>query len=111
LPVLTEHFRSGLEPTDAHLVAELHTAQRELEDDPTLHPVWTRWVISLLLGFPDEVLREGAAIGPGLTHRVAEHGETLRPDLAIVERTDDGIERARLIINIWPTGTDLTERP
>lgn len=111
LPVLTEHLRSGLEPTDTELVAELHTAQREVEDDPTLHPTWTRWVITRLLGFPDEVVREGAAIGPTLTHRVAEHGLTLRPDFAIVERTDDGTETARLVINIWPAGTDLTERP
>jgi hypothetical protein len=111
LPVLTERLRSGLEPTDTELVAELHTAQREVEDDPTLQPVWTRWVITRLLGFPDEVLREGAAIGPSLTHRVAEHGQTLRPDVAVVERADDGIERARLIVNIWPAGTGLVERP
>ncbi|MGE3834537.1 MAG: DNA methyltransferase [Acidimicrobiia bacterium] len=111
LPVLNEHFRSGLEPTDVDLVAELHTAQREVEDDPTLHPVWTRWVVSRLLGFPDEVLREGAAIGPGLTHRVAEHAETLRPDLVVVDQADDGSDRARLLITVWPVGTDLTERP
>jgi len=111
LPVLTERLRSGLEPTDPDLVAELHTAQREVEDDPTLQPVWSRWVITRLLGFPDEVLREGASIGPSLTHRVAEHSQTLRPDFAVVERADDGTERARLIVNLWPAGTDLAERP
>ena len=111
LPVLTERLRSGLEPTDPDLIAELHTAQRELEADPTLQPVWCRWVITRLLGFPDEVLREGAAIGPSLTHRLAEHSQTLRPDFAVVERADDGAERARLIVNLWPAGTDLAERP
>lgn len=111
LPVLTEHFRSGLEPTDADLVAELHTAQREVEDDPTLHRMWTQWVVSRLLGFPDDVLREGAALGPSLTHRVVEHGETLRPNLAVVDQADDGSDRARLLVAVWPAGTDLTERP
>lgn len=111
LPVLTERLRSGLEPTDASLVAELRTAQTEVEDDPALHPVWARWVITDLLGFPPEVLREGAGIGPTLTHRVAEHSETLRPDFAIIDHAADGTERPRLLINIWPAGTDLTERP
>lgn len=111
LPVLTERLRSGLEPTDPDLVAELRTAQREVEDDPTLHPVWNRWVITRLLGFPDEVLREGAGIGPSLTHRVAEHSETLRPDFVVVDQGDDGTEKGRLLINVWPAGTDLTQRP
>lgn len=111
LPVLTERLRSGLEPTDADLVAELRTARSEVEDDPTLHPVWTRWVVTRLLGFPDEVLRDGAGIGPRLTHRVAEHGETLRPDVVVVEQGDDGEDKGRLLINIWPAGTDLAKRP
>ena len=111
LPVLTERLRSGLEPTDASLVAELRTARTEVEDDPTLHPLWTRWVITQLLGFPAEVLREGAGIGPTLSHRVAEHGETLRPDFVVIDHADDATEQARLLINVWPAGTDLTERP
>lgn len=110
LPVLQRALPHGLDPTDQALVEDLRQALQEFEADPTLAALWTRWVIGTLLGFPDEVLRDGAGLGPGLTYRVAEHGETLRPDVAVVD-TSDNPERARLLVVVWPVGTNLWERP
>ncbi len=110
LPVLTEALPHGLEPTGPDLVADLRRAFTELGDDPSLQSLWIRWVIGTLLGFPDEVIREGAALGPSLTFRVAEQRETLRPEFAVIDDSG-GSDRPRLLVTTWPLGTNLFAPP
>jgi hypothetical protein len=112
LPVLTRAFPAGLEPTDLELVSQLRVAYAEVSDDPTLSPLWVRWVLARLLGHPDEVLRHGVGISARLTHRVAEYGVELRPDYAVVdpERGEEAA-RTRLLVVQCPWGTPLGERP
>jgi hypothetical protein len=112
LPVLTRAFPAGLEPTDLELVEQLRVAYAEVSDDPTLSPLWVRWVLARLLGHPDEVLRHGVGIGARLTHRVAEYGVELRPDYAVVdpERGEEAARTRLLVVQcLW--GTPLGERP
>jgi hypothetical protein len=106
LPVLTRAFPAGLEPTDLELVEQLRVAYAEVSDDPTLAPLWVRWVLQRLLGHTEEVLRHGTAIGARLTHRVAEYSVELRPDYAVVdpERNEEAV-RTRLLVVQCPWGT------
>ena len=63
------------------------------------------------LGLPDEVLAEGQAIPQTLKATIAEHGETLRPD--VVVRNPEGVPDAgkpRLLIQVYPPEQDL-EKP
>src|SRR5262245_58413320 len=87
LPVLARVFPQGLDAPDPALAKDLRLAFEEWEadrdgphPDPAIHHAWARFVLQDVLEFPDEVLAEGQAIPPGLSARMAEHGETLRPD-------------------------------
>ena len=60
---------------------------------------------------PDEVIAEGQAIPQTLRVTIAEHGETLRPDLVI--RNPNGGQdagKARLLVQVYPSTQDL-EKP
>ena len=50
---------------------------------PALHQAWMRFVLQQTLGVPEEVLAQGQAISQTLKATIAEHGETLRPDLVV----------------------------
>src|SRR5690242_4653611 len=88
MPVLERVFPQGLEPHDPDHVRTLRLACEEWEDHQqsarpnlALHHAWIKFVLQQTLGFPDEVLAQGQAISQTLKATVAEHGETLRPDL------------------------------
>ena len=58
-------------------------------------------VLEQTLGLPDEVIAEGQAIPQTLRVTIAEHGETLRPDLVI--RNPEGGQdagKARLLVQV-----------
>jgi len=84
LPVLKRVLRQGLEPTPPELARSLRAAYDEWRHDPALHASWLRWVLTAVCEFDDDTLVEGPAVPPRLVHRVGEHGDALRPDLAIV---------------------------
>jgi len=110
LPVLKRALPQGLEPVDQDLVNELRRAHQEWQDDPALYGEWVRWVLGTLLGFDEETLKEGPAVPPTLEHAVSEHGETLRPDLVIVDPSQNGKVIPRLLVTIWPQETDLDDK-
>ncbi len=110
VPVLQRALPQGLEPIEADLAAEVRRAHDEWRDDPGLHGQWIRWVLTSLLGFGDETLKEGPAVPATLTYAAAEHGETLRPDLAVCEPRDDGKVVPRLLVAVWPEDVRLDER-
>ncbi|HZT54001.1 MAG TPA: DNA methyltransferase, partial [Gaiellaceae bacterium] len=111
LPVLKRALPQGLEPVERELVDELRRAYEEWQADGGLHGQWVRWVLASLLGFDEETLREGQAVPPTLAHAVTEHGETLRPDLVVLDPAQDGKAVPRLLVRVWPPGTLLDDKP
>ncbi len=110
MPVLARVFPQGLDAHDPEHAKELRAAFGEWEEsagDPAYHDTWVRYVLRETLGMPEEVVAEGQGLPPGLEARVAEHGETLRPDLAVLD-PDSG--KARLLVQILPPEQDL-EKP
>jgi hypothetical protein len=111
LPVLKRALPLGLDPTPLSLVDDLRVAWSEVSDDDSLIPRWIRWVLHDLLELPDEVVKEGAEIGPALTYTVPEHRVRLRPDFAIVDPdAAGGGSPARMLVSTLPAGTKLDER-
>ena len=88
MPVLLRAFPQGLDVHDADVFRDLKQAYAEwLEDqrDPAIQTAWVYYVLNRALELPDEVIATGQAIAPSLKATIAEHGETLRPDIVIVE--------------------------
>ncbi|HKI16806.1 MAG TPA: hypothetical protein VKA15_02960 [Isosphaeraceae bacterium] len=90
VPVLERVFPQGLDAHDPDHVRVLRLAFDEWEDDrdresprPAIHREWVRFVLKETLGLPDEVLAEGQNIPQTLKAVIAEHGETLKPDLLV----------------------------
>ncbi|MFE8597115.1 Eco57I restriction-modification methylase domain-containing protein [Archangium violaceum] len=86
--------------------AEWEAAQEESQGDAALHQAWVRFILGELLELPEEALRQGQSLPQALSVHVAEHGETLRPDLALL----DG-ETPRLLVSVWGPGQDLERAP
>lgn len=108
LPVLMRTFPQGLEALDRDSLAELRLAYEEWLDDqnslrpsPAIHSVWVRYVLEHVLGFEKSHLLEGPAIPATLQAFVAEQGETLRPDLAIVSN-DPSAQKPRMLVQVCP---------
>jgi hypothetical protein len=110
LPVLKRALPQGLEPVDRELVDELRRAHQEWEEDEGLHGEWVRWVLASLLGFDEETRKEGPAVPPTLEHTVSEHGETLRPDLVVLDPSQNGKVVPRLLVTVWPRDIDLDDK-
>ena len=117
-PVLERVFPQGLDAHDPDLYRTLRLAFEEWEENqegtrpnPAIHSAWIKFVLKETLGLPDEVLAEGQAIPPTLKATVAEHGETLRPDL-VVQNPEDGSDpgKPRLLIQVYPIEQNL-EKP
>jgi hypothetical protein len=115
LPVLLRVFPQGLDAHDSEHVRSLRLAYEEWADnqgglrpDPAIHRAWVQFVLRHTLGLPDEVIAEGQSLPPGLEAREGEHGETLRPNLAIVApqgTLDAG--KPRLLIQVYPADQGL----
>ena len=118
VPVLERVFPQGLDPHDPEHTRLLKLAFEEWEDNqqgvrpnPAIHREWINFVLKQTLGLPDEVLAEGQDIPQTLRATIAEHGETLRPDV-VVRNPEDGADagKARLLIQTYPPTQDL-EKP
>jgi methylase of polypeptide subunit release factors len=109
LPVLARALPQGLEAVSPDTVATLRRAYDEWQADPALHGQWVCWVLGSLLGFREGMLAEGPAVPTALAHAVPEHGETVRPDLAVLEPSGDR-PVARLLVAVWPHGQRLDAR-
>src|SRR5271166_2130788 len=122
VPVLDRVFPHGLDnddtPEGKEQVRNLRLAFDEWEDDkdgerpnPAIHKAWIDFVIKQGLGQPDEVLAEGQNIPQTLKATIAEHGETLRPDL-VVRNPEGGVNagKVRLLVKTYPPTQGL-EKP
>ncbi len=113
LPVLLKVFPQGLDAHDPDHLRDLRLAHGEWEvnladrrPDPAIHTAWIRFVLGQTLEIPDDLIAEGQAIAEGLKAVVAEHGETLRPDL-VIKSPDDG--KARLLVRLYPPSQNLNK--
>ncbi|WP_337173500.1 hypothetical protein [Paludisphaera sp.] len=105
LPVLVQRFPQGMEAHDPEHTKALRQVHEEWDQDQNgdrpdraIHRQWIDWVLRNTLDLGD-VLVEGQDIPQTLKADLPEHGETLRPDKAVME--PDG-SRARLLIQTYP---------
>jgi methylase of polypeptide subunit release factors len=117
-PVLDKVFPQGLDAHDPELARLLKLAHEQWEDgdrggnpSAAIHRAWMNFVLGEGLGLPAEVLAEGQAIPQSLKATVAEHAETLRPDVVVRNPGDGSVgNRPRMLIQTYDPTQDL-ERP
>lgn len=116
LPVLVRVFPQGLPKVDGKKLGRLRAAYEEWanaqgakeSDASALHATWVQLVLGELLEFDEQTLRLGDGLPSGLDVPLAEHHETLRPSMAIVEpRGRAKAGTLRVLIAIWPSNQDL----
>ncbi len=104
LPVLMRVFPQGLDPRDPEQAKQLRLAYEEWQENLGLAGKQRAWVIHVLtqtLLYPTELLVEGQTLPPGLPATMAEYGETLRPELALVGPTGSELAgKPQLLINL-----------
>jgi hypothetical protein len=114
LPVLLRVFPQGLDPRDPEQAKALRDAYDEWQKSPTApgrQRAWILHVFTNLLGYPAELITEGQTLPAGLEANVAQMGETLRPDFALVgPKTSETAGQAQLLIVVYPAGQSL-DRP
>lgn len=104
VPTLERVLPDGLDAV-AHL-ADLRVAYAEWRGDRRLEQRWVRWVLDELLGLRDAT-RDATDADP--SHRVTEHGVTLRPSYVVRDHSQDG-DPVVLLVHRHPHGTPL-DRP
>ena len=117
LPVLNRVFPQQLDNAPPDLrqdvrlaFAEWQEEQQTSKPDWRLHDIWVRFVLGDILGLPGEALVDAAELPDALTVTLKEHGETLRPDLAIINPKDVAQpEQVRLLISVYTEGQDLNK--
>jgi hypothetical protein len=111
LPVLLRAFPQGLDPRDPEQAKQLRLAYEEWHENPTLtakQRAWVMHVLSQVLLHPKELLAEGQTLPPGLTATMAEYGEILRPELALIGPTGSELARKpQLLFSLYPVEQSL----
>ncbi|MEI8166729.1 MAG: hypothetical protein WCG26_10130 [Chloroflexales bacterium] len=102
MPVLLRVFPHSLDAHDSavsrsvrHTLEEWQDNQQGLRPDPAIHTAWVRFVLREVLDFPEAFLATGSAIPETLKATVAEHGETLRPDMVIARPEGSVLTQSR----------------
>jgi hypothetical protein len=114
LPVFKEVFPQGLVKDSSELARELRALYDEWREARLNSPAlvspaqrdWLRAVFVNLLEWPTEWLIQHNAIPQNLSYFVAQHHETLRPDLVLVENG-----KPRLLISVLPPSQEPDRRP
>jgi hypothetical protein len=109
MPVLMRVFPQGLHSPAREKQQQLWLAYQEWRTshesgrpNPAIHHTWVRFVLRDLLGFPDALLVGAQAVPESLIATLPEHGETLRPDFALMNPTVAGESgAARLLIQYY----------
>lgn len=108
MPVLQRIFPQGLDPrgtAQAKLLREGYEDWLDNGQESAAHQVWVRQVLAGPLEYPDDLLLEGQSIPPGMEVKMAEFGETLRPDLVL--KSPDETAKPTVLIQIIPPEQDL----
>jgi hypothetical protein len=113
LPVLMRVFPQGLDPREPEQAKQLRLAYEEWQDNPNFAGKQRAWIIYVLtqgLGYPQELLAEGQALPPGLSAQMAEYGEILRPDIALLGPAGNDLAgKPQLLISIYPANQALNK--
>jgi hypothetical protein len=111
LPVLLRAFPQGLDPRDPEQAKQLRLAYEEWQENPNLaakQRAWVMHVLTQVLLHPKELLAEGQTLPPGLTANMAEYGESLRPELALVGPMGSEMAgKPQLLISLYPEEQSL----
>ncbi len=115
LPVLKDAWPQGLPAVEAGLRSDLRMAAEEWEgesDDARIHRAWIDFILRRVLGWPEGQIVEGEDIAGNLRAREAEQGETLRPDLVLINPAawESNAGMPRVLISLYPA-TQQLERP
>lgn len=114
MPVLMRVFPQGLDPRDPEQARQLRLAYEEWQSNPTgpgKQRSWISHVLTQLLRFPADLIAEGQSLPPGLSAAMPEHGETLRPDLALVgPKGTDAAGKPHILVSVYPPD-QLLDRP
>jgi len=114
MPVLMRVFPQGLDPRDPEQARQLRLAYEEWQCNPAgpgKHRAWINQVLTGLLSFPTDLIAEGQSLPPGLSASMAEYGETLRADMALVgPKGTDAAGKPQLLVSLYPLD-QLLERP
>ncbi len=102
VPVLARALPQGLEPPDRDVTTRLRAAREQLADDPALHRAWCEFVLRDVLEL-DGTTAAGSQIPAGLEYRAREHGDTVRPDLVVLDH-GGGAPRPLLHVTIHAEG-------
>lgn len=97
---LLKVFPQGLDAHDPEHFNLLKIAYDEWEyekNNPEIHRAWIDWVLENTLEFPADLLKQ--QIAPALTVKLAQYGESLSPDMVLVE-PDTG--KPQLLVKIVP---------
>jgi len=114
LPVLLRVFPQGLDARDPAQAKALRAAYDEWQKNPTApgrQRAWILHVLTDLLRYPGDLITEGQTLPAGLEANVAQMGETLRPDFALVgPKNTDYAGHAHLLITTYHSSQAL-DRP
>ena len=114
-PVLRDVFPDGLNTIDTYDRRRLRSTYGEWErcveaeedDLPEVHRAWIDEVVTGGLEFDARVVRTHEDMPVRLKFDLPEHGITLQPDLALVDRSGD--ENGLFLISIVEPGMNLDE--
>ena len=111
LPVLLRSFPQGLDPRDPEQAKQLRLAYEEWQENPNLgakQRAWIMHVLTQVLLHPKELLAEGQTLPPGLMATMAEYGEILRPELALLgPKGSELAGKPQLLISLYPVEQSL----
>jgi hypothetical protein len=99
---LLKVFPQGLdahEPEHFNLLKIAYDEWEYEKNNPEIHRAWISWVLENTLELPTELLYSRQQIAPSLTVKVAQHGESLSPDVVLVE---PDTAKPQLLIKIVP---------
>jgi hypothetical protein len=114
LPVLLRVFPQGLDarvPDQAKALRDAYDAWQANPNAPGRQRAWVLHVLTSLLGYPADLIAEGQTLPAGLEANIAQMGETLRPDFALIgPKNSETTGQAQLLIVAYSADQSL-DRP
>lgn len=102
LSILNESFKFGLDAHDSELYRSIREAYQEWDESQAtaIHTAWIRFLLTVILGYPEEFIGEAQAIPESAVAVLELQGERIRPDLAILDPDDP--RKVKLPILVYP---------
>lgn len=111
MPVLMRIFPQGLDPREPEKAKELRLAYEEWLEKPNApgrHQAWVLFVLTRFLEFPETLVLERQSVPYGIEAHMAEYGEMLRPDYAVVAPPGHiSAGKPHLLLQVYPPAQNL----